>query len=118
MLVHRTNRVSRWINLPDVEVVVGLRSLEPGTRPCQVQMNGVAGRDLIINTVEEVLDVSLVMHDRELGSIEETSAVRAIDGDEIAPVLSAVREVKRSVTRSEGTIGSGERAGGCRDTLA
>ena len=102
----------------DVEVVEGVGGLEPGAAETKVEMKGIVGRQLEVDAVEDVLFVTLVVEDAELGRVEESSGVKAVKLDEVTPVLAAIAEIDRAGGGAEGSVGGGDGAGGSGDALA
>ena len=64
-------------------------------------MNGVAGGDLIIHAVENILFVALVVNDGKLRRIEEAAAVQSIGRNEVSPVLASVAEVDGEICQCQ-----------------
>jgi hypothetical protein len=97
----------------DAEVLVIVGRLEPGTCVLRVEVERVPGSGLQVDAVEEVGFVALVMEDGELGRIEKAAGVKAVGGDEVAPVLATVGEVDRQVRGAEGAVAGADVACGC-----
>ena len=51
-------------------------------------MNGVDGRQGVVNPVEDILLVPFVVEDDEFRGIEKASGIQAVGFDEISPVLA------------------------------
>src|ERR1700730_7276104 len=86
------------------DVVEGVRSLKPGPRVIEIQMNRVIGGKAAIDAVEEVKLIALVVKDRKLRSIEKPAGVQAIDFNEVSPVLAAVGKIEASGRGAERPI--------------
>src|SRR5580698_6526103 len=114
----RIGSVASADDVLNVQIVVGVRGLEPGTAVVEVQVHGVDAGEVVVDAVEEVLFVALVMEDDELGRIEEAAGVEAVELEEVAPVLSAVAQVNGSAGGAEGPVGAGDGAGGGGDALS
>ena len=70
-----------------------IRCLEPASTVAEVQMNRVGGGELIVHAVEQVLFIALVVEHGEFWRVEEAASVQAAYGDEVSPVLAAVRKI-------------------------
>ena len=92
----------------DVEVVEGVRRLEPGAADAEVDVEGVGWGKLTVNAVKDIELVAFVVEDGELGRVEEAAGVEPVEFDEVAPVLVAVAEVDGSGGRAEGAVGGGD----------
>src|ERR1035437_4463016 len=93
-----------------VEAVVRVGRLKPGTTVIQIQVTRVGRRHCVIDAVEDVLLVSLVVEDGELGGIEEAAGVEAVGLDEVTPLRTAIGQIKSGGGRSEGAIGRVDRS--------
>src|ERR1700733_857103 len=89
-----------------IEVVECVGSLEPRTRESKIEVHRVRLRKLKIQTIEQVLFISLVVHHDEFRWVQEPAAVQSGCGDEISPVLTAVPEVEAEIRGAERAIGS------------
>src|ERR1700746_166259 len=85
--------------------------LKPGTRVSQIQVDGIAGRDLVVHAVEQVFLISLGVYHGELGWIEETTAIECVGRNEIAPLVAAVGEVDADIGGPERTVRSSHSSG-------
>jgi len=65
-------------------------------------VNRIRRRNLAIDAVEDIKFVALVVEHGELGRIEESPRIEAIDFDEVAPVLAAVAEIDGTSGGAEG----------------
>src|ERR1035437_6239156 len=101
-----------------VEAVVRVGRLKPGTTVIQIQVDRVGRRYCVIDAVEDVLLVSLVVEDGELGGIEKAASVEAVGLNEVAPLRVAIGEIESGGRRTEGAIGGIDAAGGLGDALA
>jgi hypothetical protein len=73
-----------------VQVVVRIRRLKPGATNSEVEVNGVFGRQLTIDTIENIDFVTFIMEDRELGGSRKRPVLRPSTLNKVAPVLSAI----------------------------
>jgi hypothetical protein len=71
--------------------------LKSGTGDSQVQVNGVGIGELEVQTIENILLISLGMDDGKLRRIEETAAVQYVGRDKVTPFLASVTEIKASL---------------------
>ena len=82
------------VDVLDIEVVISIGSLEPGTAVVQVEVHGIGWRKAIVDAVEYVLFVALIVENGELGRIEKAAGIEAIALDEVAPIFAAVGEIE------------------------
>ena len=121
MLIGRANRVAVGVKavVGDHQAFPGggilrvkrIGILKPGTRVSQIQVDGIAGRDLVVDPVEQVFLVSLGVYHGELGWIQETTAIERVGRNEIAPLVAAVGEVDADIGGPERTVRSGHSSG-------
>ncbi len=78
------------ILIEDIRRIERVRCLEPGPRVLEVRMDRTQRRELVVDTVEKVLFISLVVKDGEFRSVQKPARVQSTDGNEVAPVLSAI----------------------------
>ena len=60
---HRAGAGSPAHHIRDIELVIVIRTLEPGARVVEVDMNRIGGRELIIHAVKDVLFIALGVED-------------------------------------------------------
>ena len=72
-------------DIRDIQVVIGIRCLEPGTRVVEIDMNRIGFREVIVDAVENIFLIAFVVEDHELGRIEKSSGVQSIGFDEVSP---------------------------------
>src|SRR5262249_53102905 len=82
----------------------------------KIQIEAVGGRKFIVDAVEHVLLISAIVKDRGFGRIKKAPSAHAVNGNEIAPFLSAVCQVKAQVRSSETAVRSSYTAMGLVDT--
>lgn len=71
----------------DAEIVERVGSLKPRSAEAEVEVDGVSGRELAIDAVENIELVSFVVEDGELRRIEESTRVEAVNLDEVTQFL-------------------------------
>ena len=81
-------------DIRDIQVVIRIGCLEPGTRVVEIDMNRIDFREVVVDPVEDIFFVAFVMEDHELGRIEKSSGVQSIGLDEVPPVLAAVAQIE------------------------
>ena len=64
-------------------------------------------RELVVQAVEEVFLVALVVQHLEFGRIEESAGVQPAEGDEVAPLLASVSDVRVERRRAEAAVRGG-----------
>src|SRR5260370_27200358 len=111
-LIRISNVPKDWVaartsahHIDDVQIVEGVRSLKPGPRVVEIQMNRIVGCKAAVDAVKEVDFVTFVMEDGKLGTIKEPAGVQTIDFDEVSPVLAAVGKIEASGRGAERPVG-------------
>src|SRR5450631_777217 len=72
-----------------IEVVVGVRRLEPAAAVVEVEVNGVDRCEGVVDAIEGILLIPLVVEDCELRRIKEATGVEAVDFNKVPPILAA-----------------------------
>ena len=80
-------------------------------------MQSIFSGSLKINAIEDVLLISLVVHDDKFRRIKEAAAVERVGCDEVAPVLAPVSEVEVHIRGSKTSVRCGHAASGGLDPL-
>ena len=79
-----------------IQVVVGVRGLEPGAAVVQVQVDRIHRGELIVHPIKDVLLVPLVVEDDELRRIQKSAGIQSVEFEEVAPVFAAVAKIETS----------------------
>ncbi len=70
----------------------------------KVRVDRVCARDLVIHAVKEILLIPLVVNSVKLRRIEESAGIQTIGCDEVAPLLSSIRQAEAAADRTEATV--------------
>ncbi len=81
-------------------------------------MNGVFGRELVIDAVEQILLVALVVCNLEFRGIEKAAIIQSAHGDEIPPLGSAETQIESNIGRPKTAVRGGDTALGSGHALA
>ena len=71
-----------------------IRGLEPGARVLKAQTECIHIRGLQIESVEKILFIALVVHDREFRRVQKPARIQSTHGNEIAPSFAAIGEIE------------------------
>ena len=81
-------------------------------------MQRVRRGKLIIHAIKDVLLISFIVEHHKLGRIEKTAGIEPIQFEKVSPVFSPISDIETSRRRPEGSVGTGEAAGGLGNSLA
>ena len=85
-------------------VVEAVGILKPGARESEIELDRIDVRQLVIDSIEEVLFISFCVYDRELRRVEETTRIQPAHRNEIAPLFPAIPQIQSDSRGTEAAV--------------